>query len=147
MGRGLVPRIAWGAGFTNSLVFGWPLDEAKAYSLPRPPYEVEVSPGGVETAWLTAHNQMLDGVVRWIPGVDTGGVTGWDGATGWRAFLEWARAKNQFRFIPNQAVLGTFFLATLHAPLEESGVENEDDFTRRFRISIRRVDDQPITGY
>jgi hypothetical protein len=102
--RGVPINILWGAGFANTLTLGYPLDAAVAYSLPREGSEWVQASSGVEDAWITGHDQYLRGIVRWIPREDRltpeGRLaTGWDGPNGWRAFLEWARAKNPFRVV------------------------------------------------
>lgn len=110
--RRLPARILWGATYQNALDLGYPLDGAIAGSTPREGSEWAQGNSGAEDAWITAHDQWLQGDVRWIPRDDTiipegRRHSGWNGTTGWRAFLEWARAKNVVRFYPDARNLVT----------------------------------------
>jgi len=142
------PQITWEAAFANQLDFGYPLDNAVSYSQDREGSEWVQGPSGVEESWLLGVDDYLAADVRWIPTADTTNpvATGWDGATGWRAFLAWARdMANPFRFFPDKD-LGGFTLSTLVTPREgEPGLES--DGTRRFRFVIRNSAGNPYTGY
>ena len=61
--------------------------------------------------------------------------TGWDGVNGVRAFLEWARAKNTFRWYPNKDE-ATYITSYLVEPLDGAHTL-EPDGTRSIRIKIR----------
>ena len=146
--RGKIPRITWGGSFANSLIFAYPLDEAVAFSQPREGSQVIETPSGTRDAWIVAHDQLLSGVLRWIPGEDAVSPTrtGWDGATGVRAWLESARAQNVFRWIPDSTVLGTYYPMYLVAP-QDGGTVYEVDFTRRIAITMRTSDGSVVVGY
>ncbi|HRN54414.1 MAG TPA: hypothetical protein PK788_13035 [Gemmatimonadaceae bacterium] len=105
MARGIRPFIVWGSAFPQErLIFGWPLDDAIAYSLPRNGSEFIVLPSGVTDAWLTGHDSILAARVRSIPRVDEllpRPATGWEGAAGWDAFLRWAREGGAFTLYPD----------------------------------------------
>lgn len=147
--RYLTPKIVWGAGYASTLSLGTALDGAKAYSKPREGSETAQTVSGVEDAWVTGYDQYLEGDVRWIPitaGVTAQGtsMSGWDGTAGFRAFLEWAWAKNKARFYPD-ATAGAYLECYLVAPTEAPDLE--DDFTRKLRLVLRTADGSPFTGY
>jgi hypothetical protein len=144
--RGKTPRITWGAGFANGLVFDRALDLARPY-----PVDVEGSEGatgadGSAAGWSYRERFVLAGTVRRIPRVDTAGVTGWEGATGWDAFLAWARDANAFRFIPDAGALGVFWLCRLVSPREGPHGE-EINRMKTLDLVIRKVDNTPFEGY
>jgi len=129
-------RITWGASFANTLNVAYPLDDWRTYSTYREGSEFAESYAGIRDAWITGTNYILSGQIRWIPTSNTSTplATGWDGATGVRAFLEWARQQNQFRFFPD-AASGTFILSYLLEPLDGQH-ELEADGTRSIRLKI-----------
>ena len=145
-----VPKITWGASFANTLNIGWPLDNPSAHSEPGPGSE-QARVGATVDAWITGTHEVLEGDIRWIPGSNgttPGGlpVTGWDGGTGVKAFLEWARNGNAFRFYPDKDA-GTYHTCYLLGPVD-GGPGAEQDGTRRIRIRI--LDDGTqgaFTGY
>lgn len=144
-----VPRITWGAAFVNQLDIGWPLDNAVSYPNPREGSETAKGASGLEDAWRVGQDQYLEGDIRWIPTADATVpvvATGWDGATGFRAFLESARDKNIFRWIPDKGTPGTFFPVYLEAPMGDPP-SIEGDGTRSIHIKIRTSDDSVFTGY
>ncbi len=145
MARGETPKITWGAGFVNTLTLGYPLQNAVAYSEPREGSEFTMGPSGEEDSWITGTNQYLEGGAAWIPAADGGGVTGWDGATGFRAFLESARAKNDFKFFPDKDGGGNV-TCRLAEPMAGAPAL-EQDLTRRVLLKIRSTDDSAFTGY
>ncbi len=142
MARGDIPRIMWGTSFANQLDVGYPLDESNAWSETQVGSEYVQAPSGETDAWITGTVYFLAGAARWIPTVDGttpagDAITGWDGATGWRAFLEWARDANEFQFIPDKGVPGTFILSRLVEPIGGVPGLERTDFTRRVEIVIR----------
>lgn len=146
MNRFKLPKILWGAGFANTLWLGYPLDNISAGDEPRAGSSFDQAPSGVEDAWIVGTDYVLSADVRYIPQADTAVpvATGWDGVTGFREFLRWARDKNQFRFYPDAAG-GTFFLSYLVEPMSGQG-DSEDDGTRRVRLKIRNAS-APYDGY
>lgn len=135
--RMALPKITWGAAFANTLAIGYPLDGVLAGSEPRAGFETAQAASGVEDSWDAGTDYVLEADVRWIPQVDTvtPAATGWDGTTGFRAFLEWAQRKNQIRFYPD-AGGGTYLTCYLVEPLGPAG-ERETDGTRRVRLKLR----------
>lgn len=107
-----LPKITWGTSFANTITIQLPVDNANSYSINMDGTKYSAFPSGEEDAWVVDTWYIFDGDFRWIPTTTTANATGWDGATGWRAFLEWARLKNQFRFYPDKNS-GTFYLSTL----------------------------------
>lgn len=142
------PKITWGASFANTLNIGHPLDNPVAYPDTREGSEVVVTPAGGRDAWTTGTDEFLEADFRWIPGVDTTDplATGWDGATGWAAFLDWVRDMNAFRFYPDKDG-GTYYTCYLVEPLK-GPPGSESDGTRRLHMKIVDNGTQgAFTGY
>jgi hypothetical protein len=133
------PKITWGTSFANTLDIAYPLDNFKAYSTYREGSQFAQTMAGVEDAWIIGTDYTLEGDVRWIRTTNTTTplATGWDGSTGVRAFLEWAREKNQFRFYPDTTV-NTYILSYLVEPLDGSH-SLESDGTRTIRLVMRNA--------
>lgn len=134
---GKLPLIKWGTAFANTVTFGFPLDDWRAYSQPREGSVFTQASSGVEDAWILGTDYILSGVVRWIPTTDSSNPTrtGWDGSTGWRACLEWGRQKNAVRFFPD-ATSGTYITSYLVEPLTgEHGLEPNGE--RSVRLVLR----------
>lgn len=151
MARGAYPRITWGASFANTLDVGAPLDRAINYPNWSEGSEVRETPAGTRDPWLMRREHILEGTLRWIPIANMASplATGWDGATGVRAFLDWA-ASNQFRWIPNRTSPGTFQTMWLLEPIEDiaAAVSLESNHRyRSLRIVMRTADDSAIEGY
>lgn len=119
-----VSRFDWGPSFENHLLCGYPLDHPRPRRTPRAGSEWIQGEGGDEDAWIKGWDHTLEGVLRWIPLGDTVAPdlpqTGWAGARGVQEFLEWAREKNTFRFVPD-ARYPDFYLPDtyLAGPLED----------------------------
>lgn len=141
MGQNFTKRakITWGAAFANTLNIAYPLDDWRSYSTFREGSEFAQSFSGIEDSWITGTDYVLEATVRWIPTSNTTTplATGWDGATGFQSFLEWARQKNQFRYFPDTDA-GTFYLSYLVEPLDGLH-ELEPDGTRSVRLKIRNT--------
>lgn len=144
--RRTLPRITWGAGAVNQINFAYPLDEAIAYSKPQEGSAIAFLPSGAVDAWDAGTAYVLEAVVRWVPMENTATplATGWDGATGWRAFLEWARKGNAFTFYPNVLTLGVLHTLYLEEPFD-SAPTLEPDMTRAIRVKMRGT--AAIDGY
>lgn len=143
--QGIRPKIVWNG---NTITFGTPLLNPIAYSKPRDGSKWVTSPSGAEDAYILGTDQLLQGVVPWIPRNDAARpkpATGWNGATGWRAFLEWARQKNTFTFYPDAAGATTYTCYLLN-PITDPP-ELEVDLTRRITLLLRTSDDTPFDGY
>lgn len=151
MARGAIPSITWGTSFANTIDSGLPIDRARVYSVPRAGSVMTSVVGGIQDSWVVGTDQILEGMWRWIPITDATGpaVTGWDGSTGWRAFLEWAKESNVFRLIHDQDTPGTFTPMYLIEPFErDPGVRQERIFRyRAIKLKMRSSDDTVITGY
>lgn len=132
-----LPKITWGTSFTNTLDMKYPLDDWRAYSEARQGSEFIQTESGIEDAWIIGEDFVLEGSIRWIPTTGSVSQSGWDGATGWRAFLSWARAKNEFRFYPDKDS-GTYYTSYLVEPVNGSH-ELEMDGTRTVHIKIRNA--------
>ena len=138
MGKWNVPKITWGASFANTLNFGYPLDNFASYSKPRQGSEWVQATSGAEDAWVVGRDYYLQGLARWIPTTDSTGptATGWDGSTGFRAFLEWAQDKNAFRWFPDKNS-GTYITSYLFEPLADIAITPEADGTRQVNLVMR----------
>jgi hypothetical protein len=130
-------KILWGPAFANTLNIGYPFDNFASGSTPRDGSEQTQAPSGVEDAWTIGTDYLLDVVARYIPQVNTGSpvATGWDGATGFRAFLEWARDKNLVRLY-GDAAGGAFIDCYLVDPMTDTPTP-EADGTRTIHLRFR----------
>lgn len=110
-------KITWNSGFSSTLNFGYLLDNPVSWSGPRVGSEFVDLQDGSQDAWIVATDYFLSGVVRWIQTSNVADPlgTGWDGATGWRAFIEWAHDSNTFRWFPDKDS-GSFINCTLVSP-------------------------------
>lgn len=142
--RGKTPRITWGLSYANTLNFSQPLDEATSYSAPRTDIETSDAMSGAGDGWSYGFVGLLTGVVRRIPRLDIGSVTGWEGATGWDAFLRAADDFGLLRFIPDVTVPGTYW--TCYAQSWEL-VGEEINRMRMVRLTLRRQDLGLFLGY
>lgn len=132
--RAKAARIAWGPGLANDLRLGYPFDGFATGPQPREGSETSKAPSGVEDAWTVGTEHFLEVVARWIPQYQTASplATGWYGATGFAAFLTWARDKNVFRFFPDAAA-GAYNDCTLDEPMRGLP-EPEIDGTRTMKL-------------
>src|SRR5207245_2444511 len=86
------------------------------------------------------HDYFLKGAARWLPPapLSTPVVQGaWGGAVGMAAFLEWARGKNAFRFVPDLNS-PSFFVdgCYLENPLHDPPTV-ESDGTMQVQLELR----------
>lgn len=149
MGRLDIPKIEWDSG-PNTLEFGYPLDGVVTWPEPDGRHELVVAPSGTRDAWKGRHEPRLSGQVRWVPttdGTTPAGdpITGWDGSTGWSAFLEFARNGNTFEFFPDRTT-ATSITSVLVEPLRGEP-STEDDGTRTFQLVIGSTGGTKYTGY
>jgi hypothetical protein len=135
---GQIPAFKWGASYVNTLTFGYPLYNGRAYSDPSLGSERARAPSGVMDAWKPGDDQVLEGDARWIPTTDSSNpvATGWDGATGWREFLEWARDANVVRFVPDKDTPGTYIESYLLEPWEGPPGREDDDGTKQVHLKL-----------
>ena len=141
------PRILWGAGFANSLVFYGKLDRAN--TMPRDVIEttalVGVDGGAVGESY--GERSCLTGTVRRIPRVDEAGISGWEGALGWVAALTWMRDANAFRWVYDQLSLGAYRLAYLVEPRKGPYGEEVNRYKQLSGLIIRSADGAAWDGY
>jgi hypothetical protein len=138
-----ISKIEWDG---NTLNFGYELDNVVSYAATSDASQFVRIENGDEYAWVPNTNYILEGDVRWIPTANGGNPTqtGWDGATGWRAFLEYARAKNKFKFYEDNR-FNSYIESYLVDPLNGEH-ELEPDGTRKIRLVIRNST-TPYDGY
>lgn len=132
-----IPKITFGSSYTGTLTIGYPLDNAIAYSKNREGTEYVQSPSGVEDAWVVGTDFMLTGDIRWIPtsASISPSQSGWDDVQGWRAFLEDARAKNEFRWYPDRSLAPYH---TCYLVNTDTTPTLEPDGTRALHIEMRQ---------
>jgi len=145
--RGFFFKIVWDG---NTLLSPEPLDFALSHTNVREGSERAKAPSGTRDSWITGHDQTLAGEVRRIPGEDEVTVyghtaTGWDGATGWAAFLEYARDGGTFTFFPNKDA-GTVYTCSLIQPFEENPTSESNGY-RRLSLVIEDTSGTRIIGY
>jgi hypothetical protein len=145
--RGLTPRITWGAGYANALVFFGRFDAVIGFPREFGESTHDLTLGGDGVGYTWPEHSILSGIVRRIPRVDTAGVTGWEGATGWDAFLtSWARDYQPFRWIYDATVPGTYTEVFLVEPMN-GPPEEEPNRWKRLPLSMRRRDGLAWSGY
>jgi len=145
--RGYFFKIVWGA---KTILSAEPLDFPVASTTPRAGSDRTQAPAGTRDFWITGHDQTLTGGVRRVPGEDLATqyghtATGWDGASGWAAFLEYARDGGAFTFFPNKDA-GTNYTCYLLEPFSETP-SPEKNGDRRFDLSLETTDGAPFLGY
>lgn len=139
-----IPKIEWNG---NTLIFGYPLDNVITYSSPIDGYQNVRIENGDEYSWIPGRNYILECDIRWIPSTTSTNPsqTGWNGSTGWRAFLEYARAKNKFTFYPDYQFSNVSVESYLVDPIDGQH-ELEPDGTRKLRLVIRN-NTTPYDGF
>ena len=132
-----LPKITWGASFANTVNFAYPVDNWSSYSQPREGSMVTQAQSGVEDSWRIGTDYYLSVELKWMPNTDTTTplATGWDGATGVRAFVEYAQDKNVCRWYPDKTS-GTYIHSYLVEPMT-GGPTTEIDGTKTLRIVMR----------
>lgn len=131
------PMITWGAGFANTLAFGDVFDQALAWTAPREGYKAVQSYGtGEEDAWMQGRDGFLSGALRLIPLVTTATRTGWDGPTGVKAWLAWARAGQVFRWYPDATVSSSYYEMFLVEPTK-GPAETEPNGDKKLALTMR----------
>lgn len=139
-----IPKITYGPSYTGSITFGFPLDNLVTFAQPRQGSAFALAPSGVEDAWITGTDHLLQGDWRWIPTSTTSNppATGWTNAGGVRDFLNYARNKNTFRYYPDVSG-STFYDAYLQDPMSGPPAL-EKNGNRRFTLVIRSASDVPM---
>lgn len=152
MSIGTIPAILWEGSFANTASFAHPLDSPNAGSTQRRGTEVGVAPSGTRDAWVVGTDDILEGELRHIPIAnltpdDNGeNATGWDGAAGIKAMLEWLLDGNVGRWVPDEDSLGTYVEFYLDA--DEAMARKETNTNRRrLRIRLVATDGSSFTAY
>lgn len=147
MASAAIPKITWGASFANTLNIGYPPDGAISFSVPREGSEWAQATTGARDAWVLGNDQRFRGTFRWIPTTATTDpvATGWDGSTGWRAFLEWAREMNPLRYYPDKDV-ASYHTCYLVEPLQGEP-DLEQDGTRKLVLVLEDTTQTAWDGY
>ena len=108
-------KILWGAAssgghYENELTFGYGFFDPVTDRVPREGSAWIQVPSGVEDSWITGRDYTLTIQARLIPdsestagGADGPQRTGLSGPAAWQEVFDYARAKNDFRFVPNTA--------------------------------------------
>jgi len=107
-----VSQILWGPTLENVLSFGYPLRSLLTDREPRQEFStVQASTGAVEDAWSAGFDYVMECEATFLPitpnayGSQAPNPTQSPivGALGVQDFLDYARAKNRFRFVPDVA--------------------------------------------
>lgn len=91
------PRILWGPGLENTLQFAERLDMPLSGHPLRSPSEQARAGRNTEDARSAGYDYALAGEGRWF------GDDAWHGPNGADAFIAWARGKNTFSYVPDDA--------------------------------------------
>jgi hypothetical protein len=130
------PKIEYGTNYSKTLTFEYPVDNWSAYSNPREGSDWVYTLGGIEDSWIVGTDYFLEAQMRWIPTV-SGSFSGWEGDPGVDDFLQWARAKNPFKWYSDASVTGSV-ISYLVEPLE-GGPTLEPDGTKSITLLIRNT--------
>jgi hypothetical protein len=103
-----VSAIYWGGNFQSTLFLGYPLKSVITDREPRAGTSLAQAPSGIEDSWI-AYDYTLECEGQFLPAfpnADGAGApyaqqTAISGPTGIQAFLDYARAKGTFRFVPD----------------------------------------------
>lgn len=106
-----VSSFLWGLNYENVTSFGYPLFSIVTDRVPRAGSEWRQGVSGVEDSWLLGFDYQLSCEARWLPltpnfygaAAPNPLQSAVGGADSVQAFLDWARAKNTFRFVPDIA--------------------------------------------
>lgn len=131
------PKIEYGTNFAKTLTFAYPVDNWSAYSSPREGSDWVYTLGGIEDSWITGTDYFLEAQLRWIPTVSGSNASGWEGSTGVDDFLQWARAKNPFKWYADASV-NSSITSYLVEPLE-GGPTLEPDGTKTITMTMRNT--------
>lgn len=123
------PKFTWGSGFGNTLNITY-FQNVNAGSVLRDGSIYKQIASGEEDAWVQ-HDYTLSMDIRWITAEE------WIGSTGWRAFLEWGREKNQIRFY--QQGTGDFITSYLVEPMSGLPQMEDNGKFRRLSVTIRNA--------
>src|SRR5919109_5529632 len=105
-----VSQILWGPTLENALSFGYPLRSLVTDREPRQEFTtVQAAAGGAEDGWATGFDYVMECEATFVPltpnayGSQAPYATQSPivGALGVQDFLDYARAKNTFRFVPD----------------------------------------------
>jgi hypothetical protein len=132
-----IRAIQWGSSFENVLVLGElyaPVTDREA----RDGSDFVQGPSGVEAAWITGRDYTLEADLRWIPDVPGGAQSPVSGPTAWQGFLDWARDKNAFRFLPDVTV-PLFYVDTCYLVEPSRGFGIFENIKRTVRLKIRNA--------
>jgi hypothetical protein len=125
-----ISKILWGDGYENELDFQYMFFDRLGDRAPRPGSDWQQAGDGEEIAWLEGRDFVLSGEVRHISQVH--------GPTGWRAFLDWAGEKHDFRLVPDRDV-PDFYVpdCRLISPLRTPRFGRGTDQRRRVGLAMR----------
>lgn len=154
MSLGQIPAITWGGSFVNTWSIAYPIDFANSGSEPRVGSERATSPSGVEDAWIVGTEEVLSGQIIAIPITDQtpddngNNATGWDGATGVKAAIEYFLDAGIGRFIPDKDTPATFVPFYIVKPEKAIATrEANDPNRRRVSFTFRSQDGTEFTGF
>lgn len=98
-----ISRLLWGANYENALQLGLPLLGILTDREERAGSTHDFDGAGNAVAWIEGRDYVMQCEARRIPDRPTTSPvqTALSGAAGWQDFLDWARAGNPLRFVPD----------------------------------------------
>src|SRR5260370_14506582 len=145
-----VSSILWGTNFENVLNRGYPLQTVITDREPRSGTDYVQGISGLEDAWVTGFDYTLDVEARFLPVTPNfyGAAavnplkSQVSGALGVQGFLDWASAKNTFRFVPDYTV-PSFYVDgcyLMDPKTRGRGISPRLDFTQKLKFRNPTMD-------
>ena len=145
-----VSAIYWGTRFQNTLNLGYPLGDVITDREPRQGSDWTQATTGPEDAWMNGFDYTLECNARFLPALPNfdGGQapnplqSAVSSPAGVQAFLDWARGKNAFRFVPD-ITQPKFWMDGCYLAEPMSGgrtISPRLDFMQRLKIRNPTVD-------
>ena len=140
----------------HTLIVGEPFDQAVSYSQPRDGSRHVQAASGIEDAWITGRDEILEGGIRWIP-TEPQGIprvsSPWNGDgefpginTSFDFWLEEAQCKETFLWVRDRSLSTVNVSSFLVNPLKgRPGLEQ--DFTRILPVAFRSENQDTYLGY
>jgi len=142
MSGALYSALHWGTESANELVMAVPLQDVVTDRVARAGSEWVQGASGTEDAWITGWDYTLTVRQRYIPDRLSSSTsdTFFAGSRSWQEFLDWARDKQSFRFIPDRDY-PDFYIPDCYLvePLRGGGVPSSSGQDRDIEITIRNA--------
>ena len=137
--------ILWGTSssggltYQNTLIVGYPFYDVVTDREAREGSEVVQSPSGVEDSWITGRDYVMTVQVRFVDDSPTALPTRAPvaGPIAWQDFLDYGRAKNLLRFVPDASYPSAYVDGCyLVEPMKGFGA-NMENLQRAFPLKLR----------